>query len=173
MTVRDVAAAVIRLVGLYLAGRVIALTASLLAMPFLISPAAFNSGDALLAASLGSTVGNAVLAAIALTMADAIAAASFRDTPISWALRRRDVLVVGIALIGLWCAADAAVALARAGAAAIHYARLDVPRESLERSWPMLVVHATTLITGVGAARVAARLARWVEGWHARSARPS
>ena len=76
MTVRDVAAAVIRLVGLYLAGRVIALTASLLAMPFLISPAAFNNGDALLAASLGSTVGNAVLAAIALTMADAIAAAA-------------------------------------------------------------------------------------------------
>lgn len=163
MTVRDVAAAVIRLVGLYLAGRVIALTASLLAMPFLLSSRAFNASDPLLAASLGSAVGNAVLAAIALTMADAIAAACFRDTPITWAVRRRDVLVVGIALIGLWFATDAAVALARAGAAAIFYARLDVPRESLERSWPMLVTHAVTFVAGIIAALASDRVARWCD----------
>ena len=163
MTVRDAAAAVIRLVGLYLAGRVVALTASLLAMPFLLSSRAFNAGDPLLAASLGSAVGNAVLAAVALPMADDIAAACFRDTPLTWALRRRDVLVVGVALIGLWFAADAAVALARAGAAAIFYARLDVPRESLERSWPMLVTHAVTLVAGVSAALASARVAGWCD----------
>ncbi len=159
MTVRDAAAAVIRLVGLYLAGRVVALTASLLAMPFLLSARAFNSGDAMLAASLGSAVANVVLATIALTAADRIAAACFPDTPVTWALTTRDVLTVGIALIGLWCAADAAVALARAGGAAIFYARLAVPRESLERSWPMLVVQATTVVLGGVAAWQARALA--------------
>ena len=163
MTVRAAAAAVIRLVGLYFAGRVVALTASLLAMPFLLTPAAFNSGDAMLAATLGSTMGNAVLAAIALMAADGIAAACFRDTPVTWALTTRDVLTVGIALIGLWCAADAAVALARAGGAAIFYARLDVPRESLERSWPMLVVQATTVVLGGVAAWQARALAGRVD----------
>ncbi len=159
MTVRAAAAAVIRLVGLYLAGRGLALVASLLAMPFLLSPAAFNSGDAMLAASLGSAAGNAVLAAVALMAADGIAAACFRDTPITWALRRRDILTVGVALIGLWCAADAAVALARAGAAAIFYARLEVPRESIERSWPMVVPQVVTLLLGLGAARWSGRIA--------------
>lgn len=159
MTVRAAAAAVIRLVGLYLAGRGLALVASLLAMPFLLSPAAFNSGDAMLAASLGSAAGNAVLAAVALMAADGIAAACFRDTPITWALRRRDILTVGVALIGLWCAADAAVALARAGAAAIFYARLEVPRESIERSWPMVVTQVVTLLLGLGAARWSGRIA--------------
>lgn len=163
MTVREAAAAVIRLVGLYLAGRVVALVASLLATPFLLSPAAFTASDPLLAASLGSAVGNAVLAAIALTMADAIAGACFPATPLTWALRRRDVLTVGIALIGLWFAADAAVALARAGAAAVFYARLDVPRASIERSWPMLVVHGATLVLGVLAARRGDRLAGWCD----------
>lgn len=159
MTVRAAAAAVIRLVGLYLAGRGLALVASLLAMPFLLSPAAFNSGDAMLAASLGSAAGNAVLAAVALMAADGIAAACFRDTPITWALRRRDILTVGVALIGLWWAADAAVALARAGAAAIFYARLEVPRESIERSWPMVVTQVVTLLLGLGAARWSGRIA--------------
>ena len=128
-------------------------------MPFLLSPAAFNSGDAMLAASLGSAAGNAVLAAVALMAADGIAAACFRDTPITWALRRRDILTVGVALIGLWCAADAAVALARAGAAAIFYARLEVPRESIERSWPMVVTQVVTLLLGLGAARWSGRIA--------------
>jgi len=159
MTVRAAAAAVIRLVGLYLAGRGLALVASLLAMPFLLSPAAFNSGDAMLAASLGSAAGNAVLAAVALMAADGIAAACFRDTPITWALRRRDILTVGVALIGLWWAADAAVALARAGAAAIFYARLEVPRESIERSWPMVVTQVVTLLLGLSAARWSGRIA--------------
>lgn len=163
MTVREAAAAVIRLVGLYLAGRVVALVASLLATPFLLSPAAFTASDPLLAASLGSAVGNAVLAAIALTMADAIAAACFRESRITWAVRRRDVLVVGVALIGLWFAADAAVALARAGAAAVFYARLDVPRQSLERSWPMLVTHAVIFVVGVAAALASDRVARWCD----------
>lgn len=163
MTVRAAAAAVIRLVGLYLAGRVVALTASLLAMPFLLSPAAFNSGDAMLAASLGSAASNAVLAAIALMAADGIAAWCFHDVPIAWALRSRDVLTVGIALVGLWAAVDAVVALARSGAAAIFYARLDVPRESLERSWPMLVVHGATVALGVAAALSSHRIARWCD----------
>lgn len=163
MTVRDAAAAVMRLVGLYLAGRVVGLVASLLATPFLLSPAAFSANDPLLAASFGSAVGNAVLAAIALTMADAIAGAWFPATPLTWALRRRDVLSVGIVLIGLWFAADAAVALARAGAAAIFSARLGVPRESIERSWPMLVVHGATLAVGLLAARRGDRVARWCD----------
>ena len=152
MALRAAAAAVIRLVGLYLAGRGVALVASLLAMPFLLSPGAFTASDPLLTASLGAALGNAVLAVIALTSADAIAAACFRDTPITWALGRREVFTVGIALTGLWFAAEATVALARAGAAAIFYARLDVPRESIERSWPMLVVHAATCLVGLGAA---------------------
>ena len=153
MTVRAAAAAVIRLVGLYLAGRGLALVASLLAMPFLLSPRAFSTADPMLGATMASAAGNAVLAAVALAAADGIAAACFRDTPITWALRRRDALTVGVALIGLWCATDAAVALARAGAAAIFYVRLDVPRESLERSWPMLVTQSVTLVLGLGAAR--------------------
>lgn len=163
MTAREAAAAIIRLVGLYLAGRVVALAASLLAMPFLLSSRAFTASDPLLAASLGSAVGNAVLAAIAWTGADTIACRVCPATPLSLSLGRRDVLTVGIVILGLWVATDAAVALARAAAAAIFYARLEVPRSSIERSWPMLVVQGATLVMGVIAAWQSPALARRVD----------
>ena len=66
MTLRDAAAEAITLMGLYFAGRVIALHAALMVTPFILSPQAFSSSDPALAASLASGVGNLVTALIGL-----------------------------------------------------------------------------------------------------------
>lgn len=159
MTLREAAAAAITLMGLYFAGRVIALYAALMVTPFILSPEAFSSSDPALAASIGSGVGNLVLALIGLLGARRIAAMFFAPTPLSVAGNRRDALFVGIVLLGVWIAADGGVALLRSAGAIVYYWQQRTTAASLERSWPQVVANAVTLATGVAVALSARALA--------------
>jgi hypothetical protein len=161
MTLRDAAAAAITLMGLYCAGRVIALYAALMVTPFILSPQALSTSDPALAASVASGVGNLVLALIGLLGARRIAATFFAPTPLSVAIAgtRRDVLVVGIVLLGVWMAADGAAALLRSAGAFVYYAQQQIPAASLVRSWPQVVASAVTVATGVTLALSARALA--------------
>ncbi len=67
--------------------------------------------------------------------------------------------MVGIALIGVWVAADAAVALLQAGGSYVYYLQQGLAPSSLERSWPHVVANAVTLATGVALAWSARALA--------------
>ena len=159
MTLRDAAAAAITLMGLYFAGRVIALYAALMVTPFILSPEAFSSGDPALAASLASGVGNLALALIGLLGARRIAATFFAPTPLAIAGTRRDALFVGIVLLGVWMAADGGAALLRSAGAIVYYAQQQIPAASLERSWPQVVANLATVVAGTVLARSARRLA--------------
>ena len=159
MTLRDAAAAAITLMGLYFAGRVVALYAALMATPFILSPDAFSSDDPALAASLASGAGNLVLALIGLLGARRIAATFFVPTPLSITGTRRDVLCVGIALLGVWMAAEGVVAILRAGGGFIYYSQQQIPASSLERSWPQVVANLATVMAGTILAPSARRLA--------------
>ncbi len=159
MTLRDTAAAAITLMGLYFAGRVGALYAALMVTPFILSPEAFSRGDPALAASVASGVGNLVLALIGLLGAKRIAATFFAPTPLTIAGTRRDVLCVGIALLGVWMAADGVVAILRAGGALIYYSQQQIPASSLERSWPQVVANLAAVVAGTILALSARRLA--------------
>ena len=159
MTLRDAAAAAITLMGLYFAGRVVALYAALMVTPFILSPQAFSSSDPALAASLTSGVGNLALALIGLLGARRIAATFSAPTPLAITGTRRDVLCVGIALLGVWTAADGVVAILRAGGAFVYYSQQQIPASSLERSWPQVVANLATVVAGTVLARSARRLA--------------
>lgn len=163
MTLRDAAAEAITLMGLYFAGRVIALHAALMVTPFILSPQAFSSSDPALAASLASGVGNLVTALIGLLGARRIVAMFFAPTPLAFAGTRRDVLFVGIVLLGLWITADAAVAIPRAAGAVVYYSQQQVPGPSLERSRPQVCANLAAVAAGLtltlSARRLATRLA--------------
>jgi len=164
LTLRDVGAAAIKLFGLYFASRVVALYFALMVTPLILSPQAFSSTDPLLAASISSAVANLALALIALFASDRIAVALFPAMPLPLEGNRQDVLFVGIAILGLWIAADGAVAILRGAGAFVHYSQHQVPSASLERSWPRLIGDLIACVTGVilavSARRVAARLDR-------------
>ena len=159
MTIREAAAAAITLMGLYFAGRVIALYAALMVTPFILSPEAFSSNDPALAASVASGVGNLALALIGLLGARRIAATFFAPTALAVAATRRDVLFVGVVLLGMWMAADGGVALLRSAGAIIYYSQQQMPPASLARSWPQVVANAVTLASGCAVALSARVLA--------------
>jgi hypothetical protein len=148
MTLREAAAAAITLMGLYFAGRVLALYTALMVTPFILSPEAFSSNDPALAASIASGAGNLVLALIGLLGARRIAAVCFVSTPLAGAGTRRDMLFVGIVLLGVWMAADGGVALLRSAGAIVYYWQQQIPAASLERSWPQVVGKTVPLATG-------------------------
>lgn len=163
-TLRDLGAMGIRLVGLYSASRVVALYAGLMAMPVLLSPDAFNAGDPLIGTSVAGGVGSLVVAVLALTAAAPIAARLFPATPLALGMTRGDSLRVGIAVLGVWLAADAVAALLRTAASYVYYTAQSIPATSLERSWPRVIADAATLVTGsalaLSARTIAARLDR-------------
>lgn len=159
ITQRDVGAAAIKLIGLYFASRVVALYAALMVTPYLMSAQAFSSSDPLLAASISSAVGNFAVAVTFLFGADRIAAALFTPTEVPPSGSRRDLLFAGIALIGVWLAADAAAALLRAGGSYLYYVQQDLPTASLVRSWPQVAANVASLAMGVGLALSARRVA--------------
>ncbi len=159
MTQRDVGTAAIKLVGVYFALRVVALYVALMVTPYLTDPEAFTLSDAQLSATITSAVGNLVIAAVCLLAAGRVAAMLFPLTPMPLTGSRRDLLVVGIALIGVWVAADGVVALLRAGGAYVYYTQQGLPASSLERSWPQVVANVAALMVGGGLAFAAPRLA--------------
>ena len=159
MTLRDAATAAITLMGLYFAGRVIALYAALMVTPFILSPQAFSSSDPALATSVASGVGNLVLALIGLLGARRLAAMFFSPTPLAIAGTRRDVLFVGIVLLGVWMAADAVSALLRSAGAIVFYSQQQIPAASLQRSWPQVVANLAAVVGGTILALSARRLA--------------
>lgn len=82
----------------------------------------------------------------------------FAPTPLAITGTRRDVLCVGIALLGVWTAADGVVAILRAGGAFVYYSQQPIPASSLERSWPQVVANLATVVAGTILARSARRL---------------
>lgn len=164
MTLRDVGAAAITLLGLYFASRVVSLYFALMLTPYLVSPQAFSASDPALATSIASAVGGLAVAVVALTAAPRIAARLFPPTPLGVAASTEDLLFVGIVLIGVWVCVDAMISLVRAAGAFVFYWRLEVPAASLERSWPQALANIFTLTAGLVVVRsarsIAARLGR-------------
>lgn len=159
---RDVGAAAIKLIGVYFAVRVVALYAALMVTPYVTSPEAFSLTDAQLSATITSAVGSLAAAVLCLFGADRVAMLLFPLTPMPLSGSRRDLLVVGSALIGVWVAADAAIALLRAGGSYAYYLQQGLPTSSLERSWPQVVANVAALTVGGGLAWSARRLGPWL-----------
>ena len=159
VTERDLGAAVIKVFGLYFASRVVSLYVALMVTPYLLSPEAFVASDPQLAASISSAAGNFGVALIGVFGANRLAAWLFAATPVMVDGTRRDALSVGVALIGVWLACDALIALMRAGGAYAYYVQQDLPRASLERSWPQVVANLAALATGAALALSARKVA--------------
>ena len=162
-TLRDVGAIGIKLMGLYFASRVVALYVGLMVMPLVLSTDAFSAGDPLLATSISGAAGSLAVSLIGLLAAHPIASALFPPTPLSLGMSRQDALVVGVAIVGVWLAADAGPAVVGELAGAVGLARQGVPSGSFERAWPRVFEDAVTCATGVAVAVTARRVAGWLD----------
>ena len=127
--------------------------------PYLVSPEAFSASDPALATSISSAVGSLAVALIAIVGATRLAGVLFPATPIPATGTSRDVLFVGLALLGCWVALDAVVALARAGGAYLYLSRQQIPAASLERSLPQAIANVFSLAAGMAVALCARSLA--------------
>lgn len=153
LTLRHVGAAAIKLLGVtYLANTVLA-GFSLLSARF--APASLDPGDGYLTAQIVAVLGYPVVAWLLLGTADDLAERLFPDVPAPFSVGSRDLLTVGLALIGLSLAAAALPALLHGLALAAYYgeaSRQAMAEARFEHEWPALIRGALTLVVGVALA---------------------
>ena len=150
LTLRQVGAVGIKLVGVtYLAQTVLA-GFSLLAVRF--APSAADPGGDFVTAQLVGALGYPVVAWLLLGTADDLAARLFPAVPAPFAVGPRDLLVIGLALVGVSVAASAIPALVQGLGLAVYYGeatRQAFAESRFEREWPELVREALTLVVGL------------------------
>ena len=108
-------------------------------------------------------VGWLIISAVCLYGAAGIAARVFPESKIDVVPRsRRDLLLVGLILLGVWTALDGIPELLQLVGKAVWYAeasRQDLFRPTIERSWEPFLKSTLTVIVGAALAKSAGTLA--------------
>lgn len=163
MTVRHIAEAGIKLIGVYFAASAIVGAGNLVASFALPPMAGFPTARDVAASSVLSLLGSLVVAGGCLFGGAALGRRFFGDAPIEAArITRRDLLVVGVALLGLSMALAGVPGIVEIAAKAAWYA--EGSRQSM--FWPVLrqstdvVVNSLlALLIGTATAASAGRIA--------------
>ena len=158
LTLRQIGAVGIKLLGVSYLARTIVAGFSLLALRFA-PPDPGLEGDFAVAQLVG-TVGYPVAALFLLAAGDVLAATLIPATPVKATIEVRDLLAWGVALVGVSLAASAVPALLQGLGIAVYYAegaRQQFAEARFERMGPEMLREFLTLCTGIAVA-MASRL---------------
>lgn len=165
LTLRDVGAVGIKLLGLTYVARTILAGFSLLAMRF--GPSGAGPPEDFVVAQFVGAVGYPAAAMFLLGAGNDLAARLFPATPIAARPGARELMVVGVALIGVSVAVSALPSLLQAVGVAIYYAeasRQAFAKARFEREWPEWLREVLTLASGLAVAGLAGPITRWFTG---------
>ena len=153
LALRKVGALGIKVLGVtYLAQTVLA-GFSLLSTRFM--PSEGGPPDAFLVAQVVGALGYPIVAWLLIGTADDLAERLFPDVAVPGSFKARDLLTVGLAIVGLAMAASAIPALIQGLGLAVYYGeatRQQLADARFEREWPELVREGLTLVTGLAVA---------------------
>lgn len=160
LTLRQVGALGIKVLGVtYLAQTVLA-GFSLLSTRFM--PSGGGPPDAFLIAQVVGALGYPVVAWLLIGTADDLAERLFPDVAVPATFRPRDLLAVGLAIVGLAMAASAVPALVQGLGLAVYYGeatRQQLAAARFEREWPELVREGLSFVTGLAIAAASRSIA--------------
>lgn len=153
LTLQQVGATGIKLLGVTFLARTVLGGFSLLAVRF--APAGIDGANDVFVAQVVSILGYPVVAWLLLGTADDLASRLFPAVPLPAGFSTRDLLVTGVALLGLSMAVSALPAPIQGLGIAIYYAeamRQQFAEARFEREWPEFIREALTLATGLAVA---------------------
>jgi hypothetical protein len=153
LTLRQVGAVGIKLLGVTYLARTVLAAFTLLSMRF--APSSAGPVDDFATAQIVGALGLPVVAWLLLGTAEDLAERLFPEVPAPFAIERHDVLVVGLTLMGLSLAASAIPALLHGFGLAVYYGeatRQAVAEARFEREWPELIREGLNLLVGLAIA---------------------
>ena len=153
LTLRQAGAIGIKLLGVSYLARTVLAVFSLVALRF--APSGFGADGDFATAQIVGTLGYPLAAWLLLGTGDDLASRLFPATPVSVGVGARDLLGVGVAIVGLSLAASALPALIQGIGTAIYYAegtRQQFAEARFDGQWPQLIREALTLVTGLAVA---------------------
>ena len=163
MTLRQIGETGIKLMGVYF-GALVVLALAGVAATFAVPPIeGMPPALELFRANLVSVLGPLLVAGVCLIGGEPIARELFSDAELAISgLTRRDLLVAGVALLGLTTALASIPAIIRIGAEALSYTEGTRQRlfwAAMEDSWQTLSDNGLALIVGAVTVRLAGRIA--------------
>lgn len=160
-TLRQVGALGIKLLGVTYLAQTVQAGFSLLSTRFM--PSDGVPPEAFLVAQVVGALGYPVVAWLLLGTADDLAERLFPDVAVPATFMPRDLLAVGLAIVGVSMAASAVPALVHGLGLAVYYGeatRQQLAGARFEREWPELIREGLSLVTGLAIAAASRPIAR-------------